>query len=123
MKFHPSYLSRTDHSQQSISVLTNLLPAAVILAENSVTGIYNLVSPQPCTNNQVMELAKKHIRPSLEWENFEIEDMNKVLKAPRANVTLDASKLIEKCKEFGYQVKDSQSALEEMFLEMKAKGL
>lgn len=57
-------------------------------------GIYNLVNPKPCTNNQVMGLAKKYIRPSLTWENFEVEDMNKVLKAPRANVTLDASKLV-----------------------------
>ncbi|KAK0637389.1 epimerase/hydratase [Bombardia bombarda] len=107
----------------SISVLTNLLPGAVLMAEYGVTGIYNLVNPQPCTNNQVMELAKKYIRPSLTWENFEVEDMNKVLKAPRANVTLDATKLVKKCRELGYEIKDSQTAVEDMFIEMRAKGL
>lgn len=70
-----------------------------------------------------MQLARKYIRPTLEWKTFEVEDMNKVLKAPRANVTLDASKLANKCRELGYEIKDSETALEEMFMEMKSKGL
>ena len=93
------------------------------MAENGVTGIYNLVNPTPYTNNQVMELIKNYIRPSLTWENFEVDDMHKVLKAPRTNVTLDASKVTSKCKELGYDIKDSQIALEELFVDMKAKGL
>lgn len=93
------------------------------MSENGVTGIYNLVNPNPATNNQIMELAKTYIRPSLKWETFEVADMNKVLKAPRANVTLNAEKLVKKCRELGYEILDSHEALENMFIEMKAKGL
>ncbi|KAI1081862.1 NAD(P)-binding protein [Whalleya microplaca] len=107
----------------SISVLPNLLPAAILLAENNVTGIYNLTNPTPSSNNEVMELAKKWIRPDLKWENFELQDMLKVLKAPRCNALVDSSKLVAKCKELGYEVKEPKEALEEVFIEMKAKGL
>ncbi|KAI5927874.1 NAD(P)-binding protein [Camillea tinctor] len=105
------------------SVLPNLLPGAILLSEHAVTGIYNLISPSPWTNNQIMELARKHIRPSLTWENFSLEDMRKTLKAPRCNPVFDASKLVAKLRELGYEVKDSREALEDVFLEMKAKGL
>lgn len=108
---------------QSITVLSNLLPAAIILAQNHQTGVFNFVNPKACTNNEIMSLAKKYIRPELRWENFAVEDMNKVLKAPRANVTLDASKLVSVCAELGYEIKDSIPALEEMFRSMKAQGL
>ncbi|KAI0116092.1 NAD(P)-binding protein [Hypoxylon sp. NC0597] len=104
------------------SVLPSLLPGAILLAENGVTGTYNLVNPNAFTNNDVMELAKKHIRPDLTWENFEFNDMLKVLKAPRCNPVFDPTKLVTKLKELGYEVKDSHEALEDLFIEMKAKG-
>ncbi|KAI0007214.1 NAD(P)-binding protein [Xylariaceae sp. FL0662B] len=105
------------------TVLPNLLPAAILLADNSETGIYNLVNPQPFTNNEIMELAKQYIRPDLKWVNFELEDMQKILKAPRCNAVVDSSKLVRKCKELGYEIKDTHVALEEVFIDMKAKGL
>lgn len=107
----------------SVSVLSNLLPGAVLMASHGVTGVFNLVNPGPCTNNDIMERAREHIRPGLAWENFAVADMNRVLRAPRANVTLDAGKLVRQCRELGYQIKTSHEALDDMFLEMKKKGL
>ncbi|PGH02436.1 hypothetical protein AJ80_08856 [Polytolypa hystricis UAMH7299] len=104
------------------SVLPNLLPGAILLAENGVTGIYNLISPQPFTNNEIMELIKKYIRPSQSWENFELDDMHKVLKAPRCHPVFDTTKLVSKLKELGYEVKDTHEALEDLFIDMKAEG-
>ncbi|KAI1134656.1 NAD(P)-binding protein [Hypoxylon sp. FL0543] len=105
------------------TVLPNLLPGAILLVENEVTGIYNLMNPNPFTNNDVLALAKKHIRPDLTWENFEYDDMMKVLKVPRCNPVFDTTKLVTKLKELGYEVKDSHEALEDLFIEMKAKGI
>ncbi|KAK8118241.1 NRS/ER [Apiospora kogelbergensis] len=107
----------------SVSVLSNLLPGAVLMAAHGVTGVFNLVNPGPCTNNDIMERAREHIRPGLAWENFAVADMNRVLRAPRANVTLDAGKLVRQCRELGYEIKNSHEALDDMFLEMKKKGL
>ncbi|KAI1372095.1 NAD(P)-binding protein, partial [Hypoxylon crocopeplum] len=104
------------------SVLPSLLPGAILLSENAETGIYNLISPEPFTNNEIMELVKKHIRPTLTWENFELEDQNKVLKAPRCNPIYNPAKLVEKLAELGYHVKNSHEALEDLVLEMKQKG-
>ncbi|KAI1634713.1 NAD(P)-binding protein [Biscogniauxia mediterranea] len=105
------------------SVLPNLLPGAILLCEHAVTGIYNLISPRPWTNNEVMELAREHIRPGLAWENFGLDDMRATLKAPRCNPVFDPAKLVAKLAELGYEVKGSREALEDVFLEMKAKGL
>ncbi|KAH6652470.1 putative rhamnose biosynthetic enzyme 1 [Truncatella angustata] len=105
------------------TVLPNLLPGAVILSENGVTGIYNFVTPGQISNVEIMELAKKYIRPELEWQTFALDDMLRVLKAPRANCVMDATKLQTKLREYGYQVKERREALEDVFRTMAEKGL
>ncbi|EMR65161.1 putative nrs er protein [Eutypa lata UCREL1] len=105
-----------------LRILPNLLPGALLLSEKAETGIYNLISPEPFTNNEIMELVKKHIRPDLTWVNFNLADQEKVLKAPRCNPIFDSTKLVSKLAELGYHVKDSHEALEDLVLEMKAKG-
>ncbi|AEO58699.1 epimerase/hydratase [Thermothelomyces thermophilus ATCC 42464] len=100
------------------TVLPDLLPGAILLAEHGETGIYNLISPQPFTNNEILSLAKKYVHPSLTWENFELEDQKAVLKAPRCNPVFDTTKLVNKLRELGYQVKDTHDALEDMFIKM-----
>lgn len=70
-----------------------------------------------------MELMKEHVRPSLTWTNFSLEEQGKVLKAPRSNAKLDATKLVTKLGEYGYTVLNAHDALVEAFVEMKAKGL
>ncbi|KAI1495534.1 NAD(P)-binding protein [Biscogniauxia marginata] len=104
------------------TILHNLLPGALLLSENAEVGLYNLISPEPFTNNEIMELVKKHIRPSLTWQNFGLEDQQKVLKAPRCNPIFDTTKLVSKLAELGYHVKNSHEALEDLVIEMKAKG-
>ena len=130
---------------QSGSVMTNLVPGAIVLAKHNETGVYNFVStrfideclimdtnlphsvlqtnPETFTHNEVMELMREHVRPSLAWTNFSLEEQGKVLKAPRSNAKLDATKLVKKLGEYGYTVLDSHDALVEAFVEMEAKGL
>lgn len=125
--------------------MTNLVPGAIVLAKHKETGVYNFVSiqfleeslitntnllhrisqinPETFTHNEVMELMKEHVRPSLAWANFSLEEQGKVLKAPRSNAKLDATKLVKKLGEYGYTVLNAHDALVEAFVEMKAKGL
>lgn len=70
-----------------------------------------------------MELAKKYIRPDLKWQTFGLDDMLKVLRAPRANCIMDATKLQEKLREYGYEIKERREALEEVFQIMAEKNL
>ncbi|KAB8236579.1 hypothetical protein ETB97_012837 [Aspergillus alliaceus] len=105
------------------SILLNLLPGAVILSDNAETGVYNFVTPGEISNVEIMELAKKYIRPDLTWQTFGLDDMAKILKAPRANCILDASKFKNKLQEYGYEVKERREALEELFQVMVKKGL
>lgn len=67
-------------------------------------------------------MAKQYIRPSLEWENFELADQKAVLKAPRCNPIFDTTKLVNKLSQLGYRVKDTHEALEDIFIKMREQG-
>lgn len=81
------------------------------------------MTPGQISNVEIMELAKKYIRPDLKWQTFGLQDMFSTLKAPRANCVMDATKLQKKLEEYGYQIKDRREALEEVFQIMAEKGL
>ena len=70
-----------------------------------------------------MTLAKKYIRPDLKWQTFSLKEMLDTLKGPRTNYVLDTTKLQKKLKEYGYQIKNSHEALEEVFQILAEKGL
>ncbi|KAE8151652.1 hypothetical protein BDV25DRAFT_171304 [Aspergillus avenaceus] len=104
------------------TIMTNMTPAAIILSKHRETGIFNFTNPGTFTHNEVMELTKTHIRPSLTWTNFSLEEQRRVLKAPRTNAKLDASKLVKTMAGYGYTILNAQDALAEAFTIMKAKG-
>ncbi|GAD98334.1 hypothetical protein PVAR5_7026 [Paecilomyces variotii No. 5] len=105
------------------SVMTNLVPGAIILAKHKETGVYNYTNPGTFTHNEVMGLMKEYVRPSLTWVNFTLDEQSQVLKAPRSNAKLDSTKLANKLKEYGYEVLPAHEALVEAFALMKDKGL
>lgn len=79
----------------SVTILEDLLPIAVDMTLKRIKGNFNLVNPGTVSHNQVMDLYKKYIDPICEWENFTIEEQNKILKARRANAELSAAKLLK----------------------------
>lgn len=81
------------------------------------------VTPGDISNVEIMELAKKYIRPELEWQMFDNAAMNKTLKAPRGYCIVDGTKLKKKLAQYGYQIKERREALEEVFQIMAEKGL
>jgi len=79
----------------SISVLDDLLPIAIKMAERNLTGNYNFTNPGTISHNEILALYKKYVDPEFTWVNFTLEEQSKVIKAPRSNNHLDVSKLLK----------------------------
>lgn len=107
----------------SNSILTDLLPASILMAEHGETGIYNFTNPGAISHNEVLTLFRDIVRPSFAWKNFSLEEQAKVIKAGRSNCKLDTVKLTTKLKEYGYEVPEIHEAYKRCFERMKAAGV
>ncbi|KKY25702.1 putative udp-4-keto-6-deoxyglucose-epimerase4-reductase [Phaeomoniella chlamydospora] len=106
----------------SNTILHDLLPASILMATHKDTGVYNFTNPGAISHNEVLALFKKHVRPSFEWKNFTLEEQSKVIKAGRSNCMLDTTKLINKLKEYNYEVPEIHEAYEQCFIRMAKNG-
>ncbi|EMC95289.1 hypothetical protein BAUCODRAFT_72815 [Baudoinia panamericana UAMH 10762] len=91
----------------SNSILHDLLPLIVPLAESRVTGVLNFTNPGAISHNEVLTLYKEIVDPSYMWKNFTLDEQARVIKADRSNCELDCSKLMGLVKGFqgqGYDV-------------------
>ena len=77
----------------SMTVLTELLPISLIMAERKLSGIYNFCNPGAISHNEVLDLYKQYVDSSYTYTNFSVEEQAKILKAGRSNNTLDHNKL------------------------------
>jgi dTDP-4-dehydrorhamnose reductase len=107
----------------SNTILHDLLPASIILAESRDTGVYNFTNPGAISHNEVLGLFKEIVRPGLTWKNFSVEEQAKVIKAGRSNCQLDSTKLVKRMKEYGYEIPEVHEAYRQCFERMKAAGI
>lgn len=107
----------------SNTILHDLLPASIILAENKETGVYNFTNPGAISHNEVLGLFKEIVRPGFTWKNFSIEQQAKVIKAGRSNCQLDTTKLVKKMKGYGYEIPEVHEAYRQCFERMKDAGI
>ena len=77
----------------SMTVLTDFYPIILDMIINSQTGTINLVNPGLISHNEILEMYKEIVDPSFKWNNFTIEEQNKILKSKRSNNYLDTSRL------------------------------
>ena len=77
----------------SMTVLNELLPLMIDMAKNNVTGTVNLTNPGLITHNEILEMYKEIVDPQFVWENFTIEEQNKILDSGRSNNFLETTKL------------------------------
>jgi len=63
------------------------------------------------------------VRPEFTWKNFSLEEQSKILKAGRSNCKLDTTKLVDKMKEYNYEVPEIHEAYKACFRRMVAKGV
>ena len=106
----------------SNTILNDLLPAALLLASHSETGVFNFTNPGAISHNEVLSLYKKIVKSDFEWKNFSLEEQSKIIKAGRSNCCLDTTKLIHKLKEYGMAVPEVHLAYERCF-ERMAKNM
>lgn len=78
----------------SMSVLDELLPYVIDMAEKNITGTINLTNPGVISHNEILEMYKTYIDPNFTWKNFNIDEQNNILDAERSNNCLDTTKLI-----------------------------
>jgi len=102
----------------SMSVLTELLPASLAMAQRGLTGVYNFTNPGVISHNQVLDLYIKYIDPEYTYKNFTLEEQAKVLKSARSNNELDTTKFMRDIPEH-VKINDIQTAVELCFQRMK----
>ncbi|KAG5183289.1 hypothetical protein JKP88DRAFT_182955 [Tribonema minus] len=102
----------------SMTVLTELLPASLAAAEKRLEGIYNFCNPGAISHNEILEMYKKFIDPNFTYTNFSIEEQDKILIARRSNNTLDCNKLVDALP--GVEINEIHVAMEGVFARMRA---
>lgn len=102
----------------SMTVLTELLPASLAMATKGLTGVYNFTNPGVISHNEVLDLYKKYIDPTYTYKNFSVEEQAKVIVAARSNNELDTTKLMSDMPE-GIVINDIKTACDLCFQRMK----
>jgi len=102
----------------SMTILTEMLPASLAMAQKGLQGVYNFTNPGVISHNQVLDLYTKYIDPTYTYKNFTIEEQAKVIAAPRSNNELDTTKLLRDMPE-GIVINDIVTAYELCFQRMK----
>jgi dTDP-4-dehydrorhamnose reductase len=106
----------------SMTVLSELLPASLCLLQHNTTGVFNLTNPGVCSHNEILTLYKQIINKDFTWQNFTIQQQSKVLIAPRSNCTLDTTKLINKLKELDYDISKIHTLHEAVELSLERRA-
>lgn len=77
----------------SMTVLEDILPIMLDMAVKREVGTVNMTNPGVISHNEVLELYKKYVDQSCQWQNFTGEELLKVIAAARSNNKLDTSRL------------------------------
>lgn len=98
----------------SMTVLPELIPVMVRLAAEKVTGTIDLTNPGAISHNEVLDLYKKHVDPGYTYENFSVEEQNKILLSARSNNLLATDRL----KSLAPEVDDIHAAVEKVCIQI-----
>eukprot|EP00591_Stephanopyxis_turris_P014159 CAMPEP_0195538746 /NCGR_PEP_ID=MMETSP0794_2-20130614/49691_1 /TAXON_ID=515487 /ORGANISM="Stephanopyxis turris, Strain CCMP 815" /LENGTH=314 /DNA_ID=CAMNT_0040672753 /DNA_START=544 /DNA_END=1488 /DNA_ORIENTATION=+ len=122
--FHRNFVTkivkyeRVVNIPNSMTVLHEMLPASLAMAQKGLTGVYNFTNPGVISHNQVLDLYKKYIDPTYTYKNFTVEEQAKVIKAGRSNNELDTTKLMRDMPD-GIVINDILTACDLCFQRMK----
>lgn len=82
----------------SMTVLDDMLPVCLDMMKNNEKGCYNFTNPGRIEHNEILEMYKNIVDSKFKWDNFTINEQNKILKSKRSNNYLDTTKLENKYK-------------------------
>jgi UDP-glucose 4,6-dehydratase len=98
----------------SMTVLPELLPIMLEMSARKEVGTVNLVNPNPISHNQILTKYREIVDPSFKWEEFSVEEQNKILAAERSNNCLSTTRL----QSFAPNVLTSEKAVEKVLQQM-----
>ena len=79
----------------SMTCLPDFFPIILDLITKNNTGTYNLTNPGLISHNEILEMYKEIVDNDFKWNNFSMEDQNKILAGKRSNNYLDTNKIEE----------------------------
>ena len=79
----------------SMTVLDELIPIMMDMIFKKHSGTINMVNPGVISHNEILEMYKEIVDPDFTWQNFTIQEQDKILKSKRSNNHLDTKKLQE----------------------------
>lgn len=102
----------------SMTILSDLLPLSLVMAERGIVGICNFTNPGVISHNECLDLYIKYVDPSFRYSNFSIEDQNKILAARRSNNELDTTKFQALLPDI--EIPHIQESIHNVFIRMHA---
>lgn len=85
------------NKHNSITVLPSLMEHLIHLIQQRVVGTINFTNPDIITHNEILDIYKKELDPSFEYNNLNITEQNENLKAKISNTHLNTTKLLSLC--------------------------
>lgn len=73
-----------------MTVLPQMLPIAIEMAKRGITGEFNFTNPGAITHPEILEMYKRLIDPTYQYQCMSIERQNQL---PRSHNQLDCTKL------------------------------
>lgn len=105
----------------SMTVLADMLPASLAMAEAGYLGVYNFCNPGAISHNEILDMYKEIVAPDFTYTNFTIEQQNQILAAKRSNNELDGTKLVTACAAIGVDIPEIHVACRNCLTRMRAK--
>ena len=99
----------------SMTVLNELIPLMIDMSINNVKGTVNLTNPGLISHNEILEMYKEIVDPNFTWNNFTIDEQNKILASGRSNNFLETKRL----EEMYPNVKNIKESVKEILIKMK----
>ncbi|KAI4320694.1 hypothetical protein MLD38_034147 [Melastoma candidum] len=88
-----SWYNKVVNIPYSMTVLDELLPISIEMANRNLRGIWNFTNPGVVSHKEILEMYKQYIDPEFKWANFTLGEQAKVIVAPRSNNEMDGVKL------------------------------
>lgn len=77
----------------SMTVLDELIPYMIDLTLKNYIGTVNFTNPGVISHNEILTMYKEIVNPNFTWNNFTIEEQDKILLSKRSNNYLDTTLL------------------------------
>ena len=107
--------SKVLDSQNSMTTVPHMLPALEVLIERKRTGVYNFTNHGTISALEIMQMYKKIIEPSHEFEAISLEELDKITVGKRSNCMLNTDKL----RAEGIELPEIHGAVKECLLNYK----